>query len=105
MGMIGRLSTVNGGTIVDTNYYSVEVLGPGFSTHKDMMVVAYAPEGNVKVSMVYDGHAFYVYRFRNHLDTQHYWSRKYSKEYVLHNKKYRQMAEICIMAAADLFNR
>ena len=43
-GRIGNLATVNGGKIVDTPEFSVEVLGPGYSTHHEHMVVSYAKD-------------------------------------------------------------
>ena len=104
MGMIGSLSTVNGGTVVNTQAYSVEAMGPGYSNHRGYMVATYAAEGHIKVEVIYDGNRFYVYRFKGYVSNHHYWSTQYSKEYMLNSKKYKKMAETCIVAMADLFN-
>ena len=105
MGMIGDLVTVNGGTIVNQNGYSVEVMGPGYSTHRGKLVAAYAKEGHIKVELIYDADVdrFFIYRFKGYAALHHYWSTQCSREWVLSNKKYKIMGEICIRASRDIF--
>ena len=100
---IGSLTTVNGGTIRDWPTFSAEILGPGYSIHNKNMVVLYASEGNIKVSIVYDGKNFYIYRFRNHESLQHYWSRKCDIEWTLYSDKYNDISKKCIIAYNDVF--
>lgn len=100
---IGNLTTVNGGQIVPFENSFVEVLSPALSGHRDNIVVAYAAEGNIKVSMCYAGKNFVIDRFRGHDNLQHYWSRSISKEAALASKKYERMARYCIRAYESIF--
>lgn len=102
MGIINGMTTVNGGRIVSYNNSQVEVLGPSISGHKDNMIVSYAIEGSRIVSMVYDGKAFYIFRFKTHSELQHYWSTKMNVNRALESRKYSQMAKYTISAYNDL---
>lgn len=103
--MIGNLTTVNCGKIINISEIGlkVEVMGPGYSTHKTNMIAIYAPEGMVKVEIVFDGTTFYVYRFRTHTDTQHYWSRKYTADWMLSHTNYEAVAKGAIKAYNIIF--
>lgn len=107
MSTIGSLVTVNGGTLRDWPDFTAEIMGPGYSSHPSRLVAVYAPEGNVKVELVYDGEVkrFFIYRFRTHSATQHYWSRQAPVEWTLNSKKYGGMARACIKAYNDVFMR
>lgn len=98
MGNIGSLVTVNGGKVVEFDGGHVEVLGPNISGHCNKMVVAYASEGLVKVSMCFDDNVFYIQRFKRHSDVQHYWSKSMDVDSALKSKKYQKMANYCINA-------
>lgn len=102
-GLVNGMSTVNGGTILNNKNLQFEAMGPGYSTHPTKMVATYASEGLVKVEMVYDGKAFYVFRFRRHMDNQHYWSRKYNINNLINSKKYGNMAKKTIQAYNIIF--
>lgn len=97
------LSIVNGGKVVDYLDSFVEVLGLKYSKHIKNMVVAYAMEGNIKVSVVYDGEKFYVYRFKGALENHHYWSKAMDRHSVLNSSKYGKMGRFCMQAYSDIF--
>lgn len=101
--LVNGMLAVNGGVILNDKNLQFEVMGPGYSTHQTRMVATYAPEGLVKVEMVYDGKAFYVFRFRGHMDAQHYWSRKYNINNLINSKKYGDMAKKTIQAYNIIF--
>lgn len=107
MDNISGLVTVNGGTLVDIDKYlaTVEVMGPGYSSHKDNMIAVYAKEGNVKVEVVYhrNSKSFMIYRFRSHSDTQHYWSARRSYDWMMNSPKYGNLAKTCVGAYAQIF--
>ena len=104
-GRVGDLLTVNGGTVIDQNGYSVEVMGPGYSTHRGNLIASYAKEGHIKVMLVYDPscNRFFIYRFKGYAETHHYWSTQASREWILSNRKYKAMGEVCIRACRDIF--
>lgn len=104
--MIGNLTTVNCGKIVNISEIGlkVEVMGPGYTTHQTNMIAIYATEGNVKVEIVFDGTDFYIYRFRRHTDLQHYWSRKHTADWMLSHTKYAAVAKGAIKAYNIIFN-
>lgn len=104
MGMIGRMTTVNGGVVIDTPDYSVEVHGPGYTNNIRKLVIAYASEGNIKVTVEYNGVDFAVHRFNGLDNTEYYWRRRFSKEKILNSQKYGRMGRICIKAMSDIFN-
>ncbi len=99
-----NLTPVNRGRIENFEGYMVELMGPSISSHVSNMVAMYAPEGNVKVSIVYDGNKAIVYRFRTHSELQHYWSRIYSINKILSMDKYSNMVKILIRAYNFYFN-
>ena len=105
-GKIGDLVTVNGGTVVNFQTFSAEVMGPGYSTHPNNLVAVYAKEGHLKVELIYDGACdrFFIYRFKGYAGLQHYWSTQASRGWILSNKKYKNMGEACIKAWNELFN-
>ena len=105
MGVINGLTTVNGGQIVPFKESMVELLGPRISSHKVPMVVCYAAEGITKVSMVYDGKAFYVYRFRTHSELHHYWSRKFTSSQAYESEKYHNMAVYLVEAYKTFYTQ
>lgn len=102
--MIGSLRTVNCGTIKEINGYTVELLGPGYSTHPAQMVVVYAPEGSRKVEVVFDGDHFYIYRFKTHADLQHYWSTQKDMG-LMNNPKYKKICQVAIEVYRIVFGR
>ena len=95
---INGLTTVNCGVMKQFKNSAVEILGPSISGHKEYMAVSYAKEGNLKVSMVYDGKTITIFRFKSYLELQHYWSTNISVDKALKSKKYRTMAEFTIDA-------
>ena len=103
MAKIGGLTTVNCGTIVEFKDSCVEVLGPGYSSHHINCVVAYVSEGKVKVEVVYSNKTFTVYRFHNHNDLQHYWSRIYECQKFLAMPKYNTIGIYLIDAYRQIF--
>ena len=101
-GHINGMVTVNGGTIVPFENSYVEILGPGYSTHPNLMVVAYATEGKVKVSVVLFNDLCYVYRFRSYDSLQHYWSKMYCVDALINNKKYGDTVNYLLRARKSL---
>lgn len=102
MSKIGNLTTVNCGQIFEFSDVTCEALSPAFSGHLTNMVCLYASEGIVKVAVAYDGEDFYVSRFRTPDATQHYWSRRYTKE-QMNNKKYQEIARLAIACYHRVF--
>lgn len=98
MSIINGMTTVNGGKVVDFENTQVEVLGPGISGHREYMVVAYMKEGSRKVSICFNNKAFFVYRFKNYADLQHYWSTKVEMDRALSSRKYQIAAKFLIRA-------
>ena len=100
---IGGLTTVNGGTIIPFEDSAVEVLGPGYSSHPNNIVVGYSSEGNVKVSVVLCGKRCWIYRFRSYDSLQHYWSREYPLIKMIESNKYGVMTEFLMRAQRAMF--
>lgn len=92
------LVPVNGGIIKPFKNSKVEILNRNISGHLEYLIVSYASEGQVKVSMCYDGNAFYISRFRNAKELQHYWSTSKQLDEVMTSKKYRELAIYTIEA-------
>lgn len=104
MSVINGMTTVNGGTLVRfPNNLTVEAMGNGYSTHPTNMVALYTPEGSRKVELVYDGKAFYIFRFKSHSDLQHYWSTMKQINELIRSRKYSNMAKMAIEAYESIF--
>lgn len=72
---INGMTIVNGGALVQGLNGLIEVLGPGYSAHRNNMICLYMMEGNRKVVCVYAGNdVFYVYRYKSNKDLHHYGS-------------------------------
>lgn len=100
MANINGLATVNGGTLIPFENSTVEMLGPGHSTHLKRIVCAYANEGGVKVEVAYcpETGSVTVYRFKHAKDLQHYWSRSWEIKELIQNKKYANMINYLLRA-------
>lgn len=97
--LIGGLTTVNCGKIIEGPNWVAEILGPGYSNHSTNCVVLYANEGGRKISLVYCGERCIVYRFKYHDSLQHYWSRSYQTSDLLSSRKYSKMVQL----AAEIY--
>lgn len=104
MNKIGRLTTVNGGTLVDFENTVVEVLGPGYSTHPTNIVCAYTSEGDIKVEIAYSRYSVEVYRFKASNSLQHYWSRSFTHAEIVNNRKYKEVVQFLSRAYATIFS-
>lgn len=101
---INGMTIVNGGTIVNGLRGPIEVLGPGYSTHRDRMVCIYAMEGNRKVVCVYaGGDIFIVYRYKNSKELHHYGSWKIPMN--TKNQKYKLIKPELISEWNNLFGK
>lgn len=100
---INGLTTVNGGVLVDTPFGIAEIIGPGITSHRTKCVCVYAAEGNRKIMLVYSGENCVAYRYKNHTELHHYWSRAFSTEALLQSRKYKYMIEAAIQISRLVF--
>lgn len=71
--LINGMTMVNNGALYQGTHGLIEVLGPGYSAHRDRMVCLYMMEGNHKVVCVYmGGDYFIVYRYKHADSLSHY---------------------------------
>ena len=111
MKLINGCSTVNCGVIrpirfLDTVEF-VELLGPGFTSHKNHVVCWYDRIDDVKteIALSFDskGMMIVVYKFRDLRDSQHYWSRAYNLQTL--PTKYKKGYMVCKTAYDQIFAR
>ena len=111
MELINGCSTVNCGKVrpvkvLDTVEF-VELLGPGFSSHKDHVVCWYDVMDGVKteVALSFDskGIMVVIYKFKELRDSQHYWSRAYRLKDL--PAKYKKGYIVCKSAYDQIFAR
>lgn len=104
--------TVNGGVIITTiipcfvEAQTFEVLGPGYSTHRENMVCYYfSDEAGRKVMIGCTDEVMFIHKFKGPNDLQQYWSTGMPIWKALRRSKHRLELEKVLFGYETIFGR